>query len=1213
MLGKLTRQAGLLTLSRSLGQILNVVVGMLIVRTLTQYDYGTYRQVILLYSTIYLMGDAAFAQSLYQFIPRHRERAAVFMGQAMLAALVMSALWTAALLGLAQPIAGYFGNPGLATHMALLAAYLSLNLLAKVPEAGLITQERAREFAINTVLYETLRFGFVLAALYWNASITWILAAMTAAAAIRLLLLLPLVRMVFRLAESFREQFQHAMALWLPGLMNNSAVYAHQYIVGYYFLPEEYAIYAVACFQVPFMGVMFSSLNEVFLVRATRLASHGERAEMLRLWHNACAKSLFIFIPVTVGLAVLARPLITFFYTERYLASVPLFAVILLALPFNGLFQDGVFRAFNRMRAYAFFYTLRIVLALGLGIAGVHFFGLWGAAVSSTLAIFLLNAAQLVKVAELLRAGFSHILPWGQILRILLASAVAAVPAWLVEQTIRQPLLALALGCAVFGAVYLGMMLALRLAAPRVAGGGRKVRVMLFTDSFIHGGTERQVVETLGHLTRERFDVSIGCLKRSGPFLAEVEAMGIPVMEFHYPGASLASRARRYVEITRHLQQERVDILHAFDFYTDLYAVPAARLAGVPVVIASRRNLMHHRGPLQRGALRVACWLADAVVANSRVAARTVVGLSDAPSDKVTVVHNAIDPAGYSPDVAADEARARLNLPAGALLVGVVAALRREKGHATFLRAAARVAAELPAARFVLIGDGPERARLEALAAELRIAERVVFAGDRSDVPQWLAALDISVLPSDFESLPNAVLEAMAAARPVVASQVGGVPELVEEGVTGYLVPVGDDAAMAARIVELGRDAELRARMGTAARARVEREFTPQRTVRKLEDLYLRLLRRKQHTARVLQIGNYPPPVCGWSIHTQLVDQELAARGADSRVMDIGPGRRVAGRGCIPVHGALDYAAKLIAYRLRGFTFQMHVNGDSWKGYTLALAAVLLGRLTGKPAVLTFHAGPSQLYFPRARGFWYRAFRLLFRSCGEIICNHEPVKKLIEAYGVPPEKVHAIPAYSTQYSEELPVPLPAAAEQFLAAHGPRLFSYSLFRPEFTMEVLFESFARIREKYPRAGLLLAGPKEVPSEAVEQMQRLGIADAVLIPGNLPHSEFLTAMQRSDVVVRTHLRDGVCTSVLEALQLGVPVVAAEDGLRPPSVITYSPPETAQLVAALQRVLADLPAARAQVRAPGVDNHLEREVALLLEAGASTALGPRRVAEGV
>lgn len=746
----------------------------------------------------------------------------------------------------------------------------------------------------------------------------------------------------------------------------------------------------------------------------------------------------------------------------------------------------------------------------------------------------------------------------------------------------------------------------------------RSPRVMLFTDSFIHGGTERQLLAVLRHLDRSRFDVHVGCLKKQGPFLAEVEAMGVPVMEFPAsastagPAGWVFGKLQRIRDIAAYLNEQRFDLLHAFDFYGNVFAVPAARRSNVPVVLASRRELAGDRSLLQRWAIRYACQRAHGVVANSRAAGSCLTALLGNASGKVTVVYNGIDLGAFRATRSAQDVRAEIGVPGNTVLVGIVAALRPEKQIETFLRAAARVAKQMTQARFLLVGDGSERARLEELARQLGIESRTIFAGDRRDVADLLPAIDVFVLSSLTESLPNAVLEAMAAARPVVATRVGGTPELVEEGVTGYLVPVGDDAAMAARILELAGNPDLRRRMGAAGRARVERDFTPEKMAGTLEELYARMLARQNPVARVLQIGNYPPPLCGWSIHTQLVDRELVARGADSRVMDIGPGRRVRGRGCIPVRGGLDYTAKIIAYRMRGFTFQIHVNGDSWKGYALALAAALLGRWTGKRAVLTFHAGPTQLYFPRARGFWYRAFRLLFRSCGEIICNHEPVKKLIEGYGVPAENVHAIPAYSTQYSEEIPAPLPSAVEEFLTSHEPRLFSYSLFRPEFTMDVLFEAFALVRQKHPRAGLLIAGPAEVPPDAAAQMKRLGIADAILFPGNLPHAEFLTAVQRSDVVVRTHLRDGICTSVLEALQLGVPVVAAEDGLRPPSVITYSPPETAPLAAALDGVLGNLAAARAAVRAPAVDNHLEREVALLLAAGATPQIPAGRVAEG-
>lgn len=355
------------------------------------------------------------------------------------------------------------------------------------------------------------------------------------------------------------------------------------------------------------------------------------------------------------------------------------------------------------------------------------------------------------------------------------------------------------------------------------------------------------------------------------------------------------------------------------------------------------------------------------------------------------------------------------------------------------------------------------------------------------------------------------------------------------------------------------------------------------------------MLRKPRPTARILQIGNYPPPMCGWSIHTQAIQQALVDRGADARVMDIGPGRKLRKPGCISVRNALDYFTKLVTYRLRGFRFQPHVNGESWKGYSLALAAVLLGRLTGKSAVLMYHGGPRQCLFPRGRGLWFHAFRLLFGASGEVICNSEPVRQAILEYGIAAEKVH--PIFSVDYTnEKTSVPLPAVVESFLRMHEPRLFSYTMFRPEFTMEALFEAFVELRQEYPRIGLIICGPIETPREAEEQMRRLGIESSVLIAGNLPHAEFLSAIKHSDVFIRTHLRDGLCASVVEALTLGVPVVAADDRTRPPSVVTYKPGDAADLKLKLSGLLSDIKRFRLRIQPPGIRQGLEAEVSLLI-----------------
>lgn len=364
--------------------------------------------------------------------------------------------------------------------------------------------------------------------------------------------------------------------------------------------------------------------------------------------------------------------------------------------------------------------------------------------------------------------------------------------------------------------------------------------------------------------------------------------------------------------------------------------------------------------------------------------------------------------------------------------------------------------------------------------------------------------------------------------------------------------------------------------------------------------------RRLHHckpTVRILQIGNYPPPMCGWAMRTQLVQRELCKLGAECRVLDVGPNRRSRKQGCTPVHNGFDYVLKLLVHRAKGYTFALHVNGDTWIGYLIALLAGLLGRFTGKPSFLIFHAGPNQLYFPRSQGFWFHAFRLLFRCSGSIVCNFEPVKNAIRQYGIPPEKIHPIPAFSAQYNEDTAVALAEPIERFLRAHEPRIFTYTLFRPEFTTDCLFQAFAEVRKKFASAGLLLVGPHEVPHEVDAQLRRLGIESSVLVGRNLAHPEFLTAVKRSNVFVRTHLRDGVCASILEALSLGVPVVAAEDGLRPPSVVTYAPADAADLSRVLIRTLSNLEIVRAQVRPPESRNTLGEEVSLLLSiAGQKT-----------
>jgi glycosyltransferase involved in cell wall biosynthesis len=212
---------------------------------------------------------------------------------------------------------------------------------------------------------------------------------------------------------------------------------------------------------------------------------------------------------------------------------------------------------------------------------------------------------------------------------------------------------------------------------------------------------------------------------------------------------------------------------------------------------------------------------------------------------KIDVLPNCIDLDKFKQKLPAGEIRRELGLSPKSILIGALGNLRPEKDLETFLRAARAIVDAIPSAEFLVIGDGPVGNKLKSLAIDLHLSQSVHFLGERPDIPDVLAALDILVMSSYTESSPNAILEAMAMGKPIVATNVGGIPEVVEEGQTGFLVPPKDPKAIADRVLSLCRDSARRLQMGRAARARVEDNFTVQSVSGRLEAIYVRSLRER--------------------------------------------------------------------------------------------------------------------------------------------------------------------------------------------------------------------------------------------------------------------------------------------------------------------------------------------------------------------------------
>jgi len=316
---------------------------------------------------------------------------------------------------------------------------------------------------------------------------------------------------------------------------------------------------------------------------------------------------------------------------------------------------------------------------------------------------------------------------------------------------------------------------------------------------------------------------------------------------------------------------------------------------------------------------------------------------------------------------------------------------------------------------------------------------------------------------------------------------------------------------------------------------------------------------------RILEIGPYPPPGTGWSIRIKMLKKCIERSGHACVVLNTNKNRRLKSAEYVSVDSGVDYFLKVLTYCARGFLVHMHLNGKSTKSPVLALIAELVSLLFLRPAVLTFHAGPVQDYFPRQGKLWLvSVFRLIFLLAGKIICNHDEVKARIVEYGIRPEKIIPIPGFCVEYLEDKSG-LPAPVADFVRQHAPVICSHVYMRPDFNMEAFVPALAEAVKLWPHLGIVLMGADNETGTLRDMLKRHLLTDNAYIAGDLEHGEFLAVLETCQAYVRTPVVDGISSSVLEALMLGTPVVASENGNRPPGVITYTDGEVESFLHAL------------------------------------------------
>jgi glycosyltransferase involved in cell wall biosynthesis len=374
-----------------------------------------------------------------------------------------------------------------------------------------------------------------------------------------------------------------------------------------------------------------------------------------------------------------------------------------------------------------------------------------------------------------------------------------------------------------------------------------RFKVLKFLNHFYIGGTERQFVHVANGLDRSRFDVELGCLRREGPLLQQLN-LNTPVHAYSVKGGFYHYRSiRNQLCLARDIRKRQYDIVHAYGWYPDIFAIPAARLALRPVIIASVRDSGAYMTPLKIRALKCICRLADCVLANS-FAGRHWLLEQGIREDKIEVIHNGMVIPRHSGQAVRTGIRHEFGIPAGTPVCACIGRVISGKGIDFYIRASRILADQGRDVRFLMIGatsvEKSYQAEMEALARELNVNDRVIFTGQRQNVSDILREVDIVVHPSLTEGLSNVILEAMAAGLPVVATRAGGTPELVEDGLTGFLVAPRNAGQIAEAIARLVDQPAMAHGFGQAGRERIIKEFSIEEMLRKTETLYLRLMER---------------------------------------------------------------------------------------------------------------------------------------------------------------------------------------------------------------------------------------------------------------------------------------------------------------------------------------------------------------------------------
>lgn len=347
-----------------------------------------------------------------------------------------------------------------------------------------------------------------------------------------------------------------------------------------------------------------------------------------------------------------------------------------------------------------------------------------------------------------------------------------------------------------------------------------KIKILHLITSLNIGGTEKFLLSVLGNLNR-KYDFSVGYLKQRGQIAGEIEKLGIPVKKFSF------------FSLVQHLKNHKIRIIHTHLYRANIIGRIAAKLAGVPVIISSQRSIDGWKKFYHVWDDKCTSYFCDLIISNSEASKNILVRREKIPPGKITVVYNGIAP----------HKNTRTQEHKNAFTVAYIGRLHKEKGICLIPEIAKLVSAKNNKITFLIYGDGPERQNLELRIKQLGLETNIIFAGWKNDLENIYNSIDLLLLPSEEESFPQAALEAMSFGIPVMAADVGGVSELVENKKTGFLIKSREPEPFAEAILSLGEDRYCYNHFSENSKARAA-DFTLEKMINSIDGIYERFIRK---------------------------------------------------------------------------------------------------------------------------------------------------------------------------------------------------------------------------------------------------------------------------------------------------------------------------------------------------------------------------------